>query len=74
MDPVNFITVTTNELRNLFEVMCKQIVDVPLFLLDFLMEVTQIPIKQNQEALMNSSFFEDLCQMSNEFAKEGKLV
>lgn len=48
MDPVNFISVATNELRNLFGVMCKQIVDVPLFLLDFILEVTQIPIKQNQ--------------------------
>ena len=30
---VDFIGVATNELRNLFLVMCKSIVDVPLFLL-----------------------------------------
>lgn len=74
MDPVNFISVATNELRNLFGVMCKQIVDVPLFLLDFLLEVTQIPIQENQTALMNSSFFEDLCQMANEFTKAQKIA
>jgi hypothetical protein len=54
--------------------MCKQIVDVPQFLLEFLLEVTQIPARLNQEALMNSSFFEDLCQMSNEFVKPGKIT
>ena len=63
MDSINFINTATTQIRNLFVVMCKQIVDVPEFLLDFLNEVTQIPVKANQEALMSSSFFEDLCQM-----------
>ena len=73
LEPINFINTTTTELRNLFEVICKSIVTVPEFLLDFLIEITQIPIKLNQEALMNSSFFEDLCQMGNELLKPGKL-
>lgn len=45
--------------------MCRTIQDVPPFLLDFLIEVTQIPVKKNQEALTNSSFFEDVCQMNS---------
>lgn len=44
----NFINVTTKELRNLFQVMNKEISPVPMFLLDFLLEVTQIPVKPNQ--------------------------
>lgn len=42
---INFINVATRELRSLFQVMCGEIVNVPIFLLDFLLEVTQIPIK-----------------------------
>ena len=73
LDSAKFIILTTSELRNLFEVICRGIIDVPLFLLDFLIEITQIPVKQNQEALMSSSFFEDLCQMGNEIDKPGQL-
>lgn len=53
----NFINITTKELRNLFQVMSYDIADVPMFLLDFLLEVTQIPVKANQEALMSLTFF-----------------
>jgi len=35
--------------------------------------VTQIPIKENQEALMRSTFFEDLCQMEAFFEDPAKL-
>ncbi len=44
----NFINVATKELRNLFQVMNGEIAPVPMFLLDFLLEVTQIPVKPNQ--------------------------
>ena len=54
--------------------MNKKIIFVPEFLLDFLNEVTQIPVKANQQVLMNSSFFEDLCQMDSEFSKPEKLT
>lgn len=40
----NFIDITTKELRNLFQIFCSDIQKVPLFLLDFILEVTQIPI------------------------------
>ena len=63
----NFIELTTKELRNLFGIFCKDIEEVPNFLLDFILEVTQIPIYENQKALMVSTFFEDLCQLKNTF-------
>ena len=63
----NFIDITTKELRSLFQIYCYDIREVPLYLLDFILEVTQIPIYENQTALMNSTFFEDLCQLKNSF-------
>jgi hypothetical protein len=53
----NFIDITTKELGHLFQIYCFEIRVVPLYLLDFLLEVTQIPIYDNQAALMNSTFF-----------------
>jgi hypothetical protein len=49
----------------MFDVMCKEIIEIPIFILDFILEVTQIPIQPNQIVLMRSTFFEDLCQMDN---------
>ncbi len=57
-------------MRNLFHIFCSDIEEVPLFLLDFILEVTQIPIYENQQALMSSTFFEDLCQLRESFATE----
>jgi hypothetical protein len=70
----NFIDITTKELRNLFHIFCSDIQEVPLFLLDFILEVTQIPIYENQQALISSTFFEDLCQLKNSFAGEQVVV
>ena len=44
-----------------------------MFLLDFLLEVTQIPVKANQEELISLTLFEDLCQMERFFSNEGNL-
>lgn len=38
-----------------------------MFLLDFILEVTQIPVKLNQDALMNLTFFEDVCSLYSTF-------
>lgn len=43
--------------------------EIPSYLIGFLNEVTQIPVKENQQELMNSTFFEDLNQMQNRLAK-----
>lgn len=47
--------------------MTPEISEVSLFLLDFILEVTQIPVKLNQEALLNLTFFEDMCALHNTF-------
>ena len=74
MNNINFITAATNELRNMFSAYSKSIRTVPLNLMDFLSEVTQIPAKENQKALVESSFFEDLCQMSDELSQPEKVA
>lgn len=63
LNSIDFIQVATNELRKMFQIMCKEILEIPVFILDFLLEVTQIPVRDNQLVLMRSTFFEDLCQM-----------
>ena len=45
--------------------MCKEVLEIPIFILDFILEVTQIPVTNNQIVLMRSTFFEDLCQMES---------
>jgi hypothetical protein len=44
-----------------------------MFLLDFILEVTQIPVKANQDALMNLTFFEDVCALQTSFSDESKI-
>jgi len=40
----NFIDIATKELRSLFQIYCEEIKVVPLYILEFLKEVTQNPI------------------------------
>lgn len=73
LNSIDFIQVATNELRKMFQIMCKEIIQIPIFILDFLLEVTQIAVPDNQLGLMRSTFFEDLCQMeskSENFTRE----
>lgn len=65
----NFIDTACKEVRNLFVALNEEICDVTMFLLDFILEVTQIPVYQNQAALMDLSFFEDVCALQNTFSK-----
>jgi hypothetical protein len=50
-------------------VLCGKLAEVPGFILDFLLEVTQIPVKANQASLMTSPFFEDLCLFHKSFKR-----
>ena len=72
----DFIKIAAKEIRNIFLFLTPEISQVSLFLLDFILEVTQIPVKLNQEALLNLTFFEDLCALHNTFfnKKEVKLA
>ena len=44
------------------------------FLLDFIAEVTQIPVKANQDALMSLTFFEDVCLLHKNLFKKSELM
>lgn len=65
----NFIEIASKEIRNLFLSLNTEICNVAMFLLDFILEVTQIPVKANQDALMKLSFFEDVCGLEHTFSK-----
>ena len=70
----DFIKIAAKEIRNIFLFLTPEISEVSLFLLDFILEVTQIPVKLNQDALLNLTFFEDLCALHNTFYKKPDVV
>ena len=53
----------------MFKVFCNETMEIPIFIMDFINEVTQIPVMENQGVLMRSTFFEDLCQMEESLSK-----
>lgn len=53
----NFIETACVLLRKLFKILSKKISEVPLPILDFINETTQIPCLDNQKALCKSSYF-----------------
>lgn len=63
----DFIKIAAKEIRNIFIFLNTDICPVSSFLLDFILEVTQIPVYDNQQALMNLTFFEDVCALQNTF-------
>ena len=58
---------TTFEIRRLFKVMSNDASVIILPLTDFLNEVVSLPCLENQLALCDTTFFEDLCYMSTFF-------
>lgn len=67
MNSINFIEFTTNQLRIFLKIMNKAITLIPSFMLDFLIEVIQLPCLENQITLCKSTFFEDACYLSQFF-------
>lgn len=70
----DFIKIAAKEIRNIFLFLTSDISPVSMFLLDFILEVTQIPVKLNQDALMNLTFFEDVCTLHNTFYNKPDVV
>ena len=64
---------TTFEIRRLFKVMNKDASIIILPLTDFLNEVVSLPCSQNQKALCETTFFEDLCYMGTFFNMDENL-
>lgn len=70
---INIINMTTFEIRRLFKVMSNDASIIILPLTDFLNEVVSLPCTENQFALCDTTFFEDLCYMSTFFEDEKNL-
>lgn len=65
---INFIDEACLLLKKLFKVMNHKLVMLPKNLLDFIGEITQVPILVNQKLFIKSTFFEDLSYMASFFA------
>lgn len=57
----DFIEITNVELRRLFKILGRSLAELPLSLIYFLNEVTQLPCIDNQITLCKGTFFEDVC-------------
>jgi hypothetical protein len=64
---INILNMTTFEVRRLFKVMSNDASVIILPLTNFLNEVVSLPCRENQIALCDTTFFEDLCYMSTFF-------
>jgi hypothetical protein len=45
LNSINFIQLATNELRQMFKIYCNETMNIPIFIMDFINEVTQIPVR-----------------------------
>ena len=64
---------STFEIRKLFKIMSKDIVALPLSVLDFINEINQIPCEDNQKTLCKTTFFEDFCYMASYLSDQENL-
>jgi uncharacterized protein with PQ loop repeat len=67
---INILNMATFEIRRLFKVMSKDATKIILPLTNFLNEVVSLPCRENQLALCETTFFEDLCYMATFFEDE----
>jgi hypothetical protein len=64
INSIDYIEITNVELRRLFKILDASLVHLPLSLIHFLNEVTQLPCIDNQGTLCKGTFFEDICLVS----------
>ena len=64
---------STFEIRKLCKIMSKDIVALPLSVLDFINEINQIPWEDNQKTLCKPTFFEDFCYMASYLSDQENL-
>ena len=65
---INFIEEACILLKKIFKIMNNKLVMIPNNLLAFIVEVTQVPVLENQTSFMKSTFFEDISYMATFFA------
>ncbi|KAM3129578.1 hypothetical protein pb186bvf_018329 [Paramecium bursaria] len=63
INTINFIEIATSQLRVFFKIINNNLLDTLLFILDFIIEIIQVPCLQNQLTLCKTTFFEDSCYL-----------
>ncbi|KAL4465345.1 hypothetical protein ABPG72_016746, partial [Tetrahymena utriculariae] len=61
---LNFIIIATEINREFLKIINKNVVQIPIIISEFLIEVAQVPCLQNQISLCQTSYFEDISLLS----------
>lgn len=56
------------QLRLFLKILSKAVIQIPSFIMDFLIEIIQLPCVENQITLCKTTFFEDASYMSQFFS------
>jgi hypothetical protein len=64
LNSINFIEFTIMQLRLFLKILSKAVIQIPSFILDFIIEIIQLPCVENQRTLCKTTFFEDASYMS----------
>lgn len=73
INSINFIEFATSQLRIYFKILNKNLSNVPNFILDFIIEVSQVPCLENQLTLCKTTLFEDSCYLLQHFSVKDHL-
>lgn len=74
LNSINFIELTTIQLRMFLKILSKPIIVIPQFMIDFLIEIIQLPCLDNQIMLCKTTFYEDACYMNRFFQSRANQV
>ncbi|KAM3147677.1 hypothetical protein pb186bvf_000005 [Paramecium bursaria] len=64
LNSINFIEFTSAQLRIYMRILSRAIIIIPSSIMDFLIEIIQLPCVDNQINLCHTTFFEDVSHMS----------
>ncbi|CAD8077595.1 unnamed protein product [Paramecium sonneborni] len=67
---INFIELATSQLRVFCKAFNSKISEIPIYILDFILEVVQVPCLENQITLCKTTFFEDVCYLVQQLSIE----
>lgn len=71
---INFIEFTSVQLRVYLKIMSKAIITIPSAIMDFIIEIIQLPCIENQRTLCHTTFFEDVSHMSQFFVSKSNQI
>ena len=62
---INFIKMSNKILRTFLKIFNFDIIDIPMNLMDFVIDISQVPVLENQVVIANSTFIEDVCALNH---------